>query len=122
MEEKTKKYVKNLYFLELYISGLFMLSSLPVILLLPFKLLKFTGKKCDILKPPANGRVRSLLLEAGDAQWNDSIVLRYGNQVEMECDVGFQLVGASILTCLENGHWDDNVPICHPKGCKNPPL
>jgi hypothetical protein len=90
-------------------------------LLLVFKLLD-TGKTCEALDPPANGKVRSLLLESGDAHMNGSIVLQYGHQVDVDCDVGFQLQGASILTCLEDGRWDDAIPFCHPIGCKNPPL
>lgn len=90
-------------------------------LLLDFKLFDI-GKICEALEPPANGRVRSLLLDSGDAQWNDNILLQYGHQVEVECDVGFQLEGASILTCLEDGQWDETVPFCRPIGCKSPPL
>lgn len=83
--------------------------------------MEYVGKRCEVLEPPANGRMRSLL-ESDDAQWNNHTLLRYGHQVEVECDAGFQLNGSSILTCLEDGQWDDIVPICHPTGCKNPPL
>jgi len=80
------------------------------------------GKRCEVLEPPVNGRMRSVLLDSGDSQWNSHTVLQYGHQVEVECDAGFQLDGSGILTCLEDGQWDDTVPICHPTGCKNPPL
>ncbi|XP_069692830.1 sushi, von Willebrand factor type A, EGF and pentraxin domain-containing protein 1-like isoform X3 [Periplaneta americana] len=79
------------------------------------------GKTCEALKHPEHGQVKLLLLDSGDFSWNSSIIPQYGHQVELECDVGFRLEGSNILTCLEDGQWDDDIPTCIPIGCKNPP-
>ncbi|XP_023239860.1 uncharacterized protein LOC111638392 isoform X1 [Centruroides sculpturatus] len=42
----------------------------------------------------------------------------YGSQVVYECDVGYKLVGDSILICGDSGDWEGKIPTCyaHPKG------
>ena len=35
--------------------------------------------------------------------------------VQFQCKEGYELVGNSSLTCMQNGEWDSNVPTCHGK-------
>ncbi|KAJ9580613.1 hypothetical protein L9F63_024228, partial [Diploptera punctata] len=79
------------------------------------------GKICEPLKQPKNGKLRSLLLESEDAQWDSTMDLQFGHQVEVECDTGFELEGTNVLTCLEDGQWDEPISVCRPIGCVNPP-
>ncbi|XP_076444633.1 uncharacterized protein LOC143282756 isoform X2 [Babylonia areolata] len=42
----------------------------------------------------------------------------YGDCVEYTCMLGFQLSGASLLTCDKNGQWDKRAPNCEPAMCQ----
>ena len=79
------------------------------------------GNICETLKPPKDGKLRLLLLETEDVMEESSMVFQFGHQVEVECDFGFELEGSNILTCLEDGQWDEPISLCHPIGCMNPP-
>ena len=62
---------------------------------------------CQNLSPPANGRVDISSLEP-------ETTVRYS------CNVGFQLSGNRVRTCLESGLWSGQAPNCTKHLC--PPL
>ncbi|XP_040279980.1 sushi, von Willebrand factor type A, EGF and pentraxin domain-containing protein 1-like isoform X2 [Bufo bufo] len=45
----------------------------------------------------------------------------YNDTVTYECFEGFELVGQSSITCLENGRWNYNTPVCRRISCGRPP-
>ncbi|XP_029470754.1 sushi, von Willebrand factor type A, EGF and pentraxin domain-containing protein 1 [Rhinatrema bivittatum] len=46
--------------------------------------------------------------------------LHYGQTITYSCDRGFRLKGKNILTCLETGEWDADVPFCETINCDPP--
>lgn len=66
---------------------------------------------CDKPLPPANGSL------TGDIKDNYSA----GEQVKFQCPTGFRLDGPPVLTCQDEGSWDDVVPVCQPLACTQPP-
>ncbi|XP_069487009.1 sushi, von Willebrand factor type A, EGF and pentraxin domain-containing protein 1 isoform X2 [Ambystoma mexicanum] len=46
--------------------------------------------------------------------------LYYGQTITYSCNRGFQLEGQSVLTCLETGGWDFEVPLCKAISCDAP--
>ena len=44
-----------------------------------------------------------------------------GERVSFRCNSGFRLEGAQALTCLDQGIWDDVMPVCQPLSCTIPP-
>lgn len=55
--------------------------------------------KCDILKPPANGRMQLTKNS-------------YKGTAKFTCDDGFKLIGNNLLTCTDFGRWSHRVPHC----------
>ncbi|CAI9552716.1 unnamed protein product, partial [Staurois parvus] len=43
-----------------------------------------------------------------------------GKQIHVKCNQGFDLKGAALLTCQENGTWDAQEPLCEPIDCGPP--
>ncbi|NXO38057.1 SVEP1 protein, partial [Locustella ochotensis] len=43
-----------------------------------------------------------------------------GSQVTFSCDEGFQLTGATKLTCMESGEWNHPIPYCEAISCGAP--
>ncbi|XP_073447245.1 sushi, von Willebrand factor type A, EGF and pentraxin domain-containing protein 1 isoform X2 [Aquarana catesbeiana] len=43
-----------------------------------------------------------------------------GKQILFKCNQGYDLKGASLLTCQENGIWDAQEPLCEPIDCGPP--
>ncbi|XP_078662291.1 sushi, von Willebrand factor type A, EGF and pentraxin domain-containing protein 1-like [Branchiostoma floridae x Branchiostoma belcheri] len=41
----------------------------------------------------------------------------YRDDLHFTCDVGYYLEGASMITCLADGTWNDNVPVCSVVRC-----
>lgn len=39
-------------------------------------------------------------------------VFTYQSEIRYECDVGYNLLGSEIRRCLENGQWDNPIPVC----------
>ena len=44
----------------------------------------------------------------------------YSQSVHFTCPRGFDLTGASVLSCLYNGEWNDTTPSCIPQHCPTP--
>ena len=44
----------------------------------------------------------------------------YSSTITYSCNVGYDLLGASSLTCLSNGSWNGSVPSCVIVSCENP--
>ncbi|CAG2057226.1 unnamed protein product, partial [Timema podura] len=42
----------------------------------------------------------------------------FGTEVEVSCDVGFQLMGAKFSVCLNTGVWSSTIPLCKPVTCE----
>ena len=61
---------------------------------------------CENLSPPANGRVDISSLEP-------ETTVRYS------CNVGFQLSGNGVRTCLESGLWSGQEPSCTVQSCSS---
>lgn len=55
--------------------------------------------KCEILKPPANGRM--VLTKTS-----------YKGTAKFTCDDGFKLTGSNLLSCTDFGKWSSEVPNC----------
>ena len=47
-------------------------------------------------------------------------VFTFNSTVFYSCDTGYNLTGATSLTCLSNGSWDESVPSCDIVNCSNP--
>ena len=47
-------------------------------------------------------------------------VYSYNSSVLFYCNTGYNLMGSNRLTCLVNGSWDANIPICDIVNCSNP--
>ena len=61
------------------------------------------SRECIRLANPRNGRIRNLV--------SDNIYLP-GHEVLFECDDQYELIGTSILTCMDNGTWSHPAPSC----------
>ena len=61
----------------------------------------FSTVLCPLLSAPENGAV----MVNG---WS------VGEMAVFTCNEGYELVGASKLTCQENGMWDNPPPMCIP--------
>ncbi|XP_067409310.1 sushi, von Willebrand factor type A, EGF and pentraxin domain-containing protein 1 isoform X1 [Emydura macquarii macquarii] len=71
------------------------------------------GKKCAEpvkCKNPGN-------LENGHS-YGDSYSV--GGEVTFSCEEGFQLIGASRVTCLQSGRWSHLIPYCEAVSCGSP--
>ncbi|KAG8455052.1 hypothetical protein GDO86_001318 [Hymenochirus boettgeri] len=44
-----------------------------------------------------------------------------GKEIMYKCNEGYKIEGASKLTCLNDGTWDVNAPLCEPVHCEPPP-
>ena len=44
-----------------------------------------------------------------------------GDRIQFTCLTGFRLDGPSSLNCLDEGQWEDVMPICQPLACTQPP-
>ena len=60
---------------------------------------------CLKMSQPENGRVTY--------HYNST---SYTNVALNNCDEGFKLEGESVLSCLANGNWSGNVPVCKKTG------
>ena len=47
-------------------------------------------------------------------------VYSYNSSVFFYCNTGYNLIGSNRLTCLANGSWDVNIPVCDIVNCGNP--
>ena len=47
-------------------------------------------------------------------------VFTYNSSVTFKCNIGFNLIGDSILSCLSSGVWSSSVPSCNLVSCGNP--
>ncbi|MFH4976434.1 hypothetical protein AB6A40_003143 [Gnathostoma spinigerum] len=47
-------------------------------------------------------------------------IFNYPHSIEFSCLPGFQLIGASMLRCLSNGQWSDDMPHCKATTCPRP--
>ena len=56
---------------------------------------------CPQIADPTNGRI------VGDATV-DSV----GSTLTFQCNAGYSLVGATTITCQDNGQWDPSPPFC----------
>ena len=52
-----------------------------------------------------------LVMENAEILWG-SDAYHFGSIVDIQCKLGFQMVGQSTLTCLEDGTWDNVAPTC----------
>lgn len=43
----------------------------------------------------------------------------YLDTAAFACDDGYELVGASFITCQYGGNWSDTVPVCRYRGMLN---
>lgn len=46
----------------------------------------------------------------------------YDTIVGYNCDIGYNLVGETDITCKERGSWDKSAPICQIVSCGPPPI
>ena len=46
---------------------------------------------------------------AGTLNSDDTVV---GSKMGITCQQGYALIGHNIITCLENGTWDKEMPVC----------
>ena len=60
---------------------------------------------CPILGNPTNGMVTLTGMSVGDT----------ANSI---CNDGYELIGASVLTCQNDGTWDNTPPVCQSAGGK----
>ncbi|XP_033211055.1 sushi, von Willebrand factor type A, EGF and pentraxin domain-containing protein 1-like isoform X2 [Belonocnema kinseyi] len=74
---------------------------------------------CKNLLAPEHGDIEYIIEEH---ERDDTTVLQVGQQLEFKCDSGFRLVGEKILTCLDYGVWDHDIPICSAFGCSSPQM
>ncbi|XP_043472287.1 sushi, von Willebrand factor type A, EGF and pentraxin domain-containing protein 1-like isoform X2 [Leptopilina heterotoma] len=75
------------------------------------------GITCKNLLAPENGDIEYIIEEH---ETNDTTLLQVGQQLEFKCNSGFRLHGENILTCLESGLWDYEIPKCLSFGCPLP--
>ncbi|KAH0517158.1 Sushi, von Willebrand factor type A, EGF and pentraxin domain-containing protein 1 [Microtus ochrogaster] len=64
--------------------------------------------KCKAPEDPENGH------SSGE-------IYTVGAEVTFSCEEGYQLLGVSKVTCLENGEWDQVRPSCEAISCGSPP-
>lgn len=68
-----------------------------------------------------NGQIRRRYkygnTSTNSATSNDNSVYIYGSEVEVNCDIGYKLVGPSIRECLESGIWSHTQPHCERVSC-----
>eukprot|EP00116_Pleurobrachia_bachei_P004283 sb/3464545/ len=65
--------------------------------------------KCDVTRCPGFSVPNS------DSYHGDQESVGVGQNVSLDCDVGYELVGDSNLTCLDDGTWDSEIPKCEPE-------
>eukprot|EP00116_Pleurobrachia_bachei_P003359 sb/3463621/ len=65
--------------------------------------------KCDVTKCPGFSVPNS------GSYHGDQESVGVGKNVSVECDIGYELVGESNLTCLDDGTWDSEIPKCEPE-------
>lgn len=75
---------------------------------------------CEAPQEPVNGSMSRITTD------NDTLELMeatyaLGQQVTFQCNSGFRLDGPSILTCLDDGQWEDVIPVCQSLACTQPP-
>lgn len=51
---------------------------------------------------------------------DDSDRYVYNDQVTYGCNLGYKLVGQSVMTCLQNSSWSVKAPVCKPVSCGSP--
>ncbi|XP_013383226.1 sushi, von Willebrand factor type A, EGF and pentraxin domain-containing protein 1 [Lingula anatina] len=68
--------------------------------------------RCDIVTCPTPSHITN-----GKVSGN---LFLYGEQLQYECDIGYELFGSSSLTCLSNGQWSDQYPTCLKVSCTVP--
>ncbi|XP_048214138.1 E-selectin [Perognathus longimembris pacificus] len=64
--------------------------------------------ECDALTSPANG-VRKCSQGPGSFRWNTTCAF--------DCEEGYEVMGAVLLTCTSSGHWDNKEPVCKAVVC-----
>lgn len=88
-----------------------LLSNIAYII---FYLAGHSGLCEDILAP----RHGSMFVYFGGGSKTNSSGVR--DRVEFICDQGYRLRGPSTLKCLEEGLWDQEVPVCEEISCNFP--
>ncbi|XP_058800603.1 sushi, von Willebrand factor type A, EGF and pentraxin domain-containing protein 1-like [Phymastichus coffea] len=75
------------------------------------------GITCKNLLAPDHGDFDYIVAEHDR---DDLSILQVGQQLEFKCDAGYFLSGNKILTCLQNGTWNFQQPLCLPMNCSPP--
>nr|XP_023016002.1 sushi, von Willebrand factor type A, EGF and pentraxin domain-containing protein 1-like [Leptinotarsa decemlineata] len=75
------------------------------------------GIQCTAFKQPDNSDL-IIMSEQSYETFSDQAKFEIGTQIEVVCDVEAELIGESVITCLENGTWDFEPPECN---LKEPP-
>ncbi|KOX71267.1 Sushi, von Willebrand factor type A, EGF and pentraxin domain-containing protein 1, partial [Melipona quadrifasciata] len=75
------------------------------------------GKTCKNLLAPEHGDIEYVIEEY---ERDDLSILQVGQQIEFKCEPGFHLKGEKLLTCLESGQWDHEMPSCLAYKCLPP--
>ncbi|XP_069128762.1 sushi, von Willebrand factor type A, EGF and pentraxin domain-containing protein 1-like [Argopecten irradians] len=71
-----------------------------------------TLPQCDRITCPKPERIFN-----GEVMENGLV---YQSRSIYTCDEGFELEGEEILTCIENGRWSAEYPVCNPVSCGEP--
>ncbi|MBN3306145.1 SVEP1 protein, partial [Amia calva] len=64
---------------------------------------------------PLEGLSPSLQLAA-----TQDVSFLHGTMIVYSCNVGYELIGYSVLFCQEDGLWNDTAPVCLPAECEPP--
>ncbi|WAR20067.1 LYAM2-like protein [Mya arenaria] len=55
----------------------------------------------------------------GSSNTSGSTIFHIGDTIEFHCNVYYRLVGESVITCSENGEWNNRVPFCQAITCRS---
>ncbi|XP_017779989.1 PREDICTED: sushi, von Willebrand factor type A, EGF and pentraxin domain-containing protein 1-like [Nicrophorus vespilloides] len=73
---------------------------------------KCVGIQCIKFDAPENAQLLVLTEDYTEAAFEDYDNFEVGLQVEVKCVEESELNGESVLTCLHDGSWDYDIPIC----------
>ncbi|KAK9871009.1 hypothetical protein WA026_009969 [Henosepilachna vigintioctopunctata] len=73
---------------------------------------KCIGPQCKAFKIPANGKFTVFTETPHEEYKEDITMLDVGTQIEITCKEGTNLIGESVITCQDEGVWDNDPPVC----------